>query len=233
MKRSSIFCFLEQHVQLSASYFAEKDIALLSHIDAIAPLEEKERTHFFKEFVNGAYVFIPDTGHSYQAFAKIEQNELINRHGSSSHHSIETQFAFRSDVLGECLFGTREIDAQKGSWIQLEAYHTTLMQMPAHLYTYAVYVVMGENSGPMGTSSFTEAKPYILQTTIDPFVQTEVFDMQMCPPVAKSEPVSLSDVFQDTNASSHPTLVNEAIIPMQVLPESLTPMILTTDPGLA
>jgi hypothetical protein len=229
MKKSSIFCFLEQHVQLNASHFAERDVALLSYIDTIAPVEEAQRTQFFKEFVNGAYVFIPDAGNSYQAFANIEQNELINRNSSSSHHSIDTQFAFRSDVLGECLFGTREMGSQKGSWIQLEAYHTTLTQMPAHLYTYAVYIVTGENSGPMGTSSFTEAKPYILQTTIDPLVQTETFDMQMCPLVAKSEPITLSEVFQDNNSSPNAVLLNEAIVPMQVMPDLLTPMVLTTE----
>lgn len=229
MKKSSIFCFLEQHVQLSASHFAQRDVALLSYIDAIAPLEDTQRTQFFKEFVSGAYVFIPDNGNSYQTFAQIEQNELINRNGSSSHHSIDNQFAFRSDVLGECLFGTREIDSQKGSWIQLEAYHTTLNQIPAHLYTYAWYVVMGENSGPMGTSTFTEAKPYVLDTTADQVVQTEIFDMQMCPPIATSEPIALSDVFQDMNSTPTPTLVNEAIMPMQLLPESVTTIVVTAE----
>lgn len=224
MKRTSIFCFLEQHVQLNASHFSERDVALLSYIDAIAPVEESERTHFFKEFVHGAYVFIPDTGHSYQAFAKIEQNEIINRDNSSSHASIDTQYAFRSDVLGECLFGTREIDSQKGSWIQLEAYHTSLMQMPAHLYTYAVYVVTGQNSGPMGTSPFTETKPYVLKTQVDPFVQTEVFDMQMCPEIPKDQPIPLSDVLFE--AASSPAVVDTAITPMPI-PETLTPVILT------
>jgi len=226
MKKSSIFCFLEHHEQLNASDFSQQDLALLSYIDSIAPNEELQRTQFFKQFVNGAYVFIPDNGNSYQAFLQIEQNELINRNRSSSHHSLDTQYAFRSEVLGECLFGTREIIAEKGSWIQLEAFHTSLMQMPAHLYTYAVYVVTGENSGPMGTSPFTEAKPYVLQTTVDQFVETEVFGTQMCPENSKSESIALSDVFFETVSPSQTSLINAAIIPMQ-LSETLPPVVLT------
>lgn len=162
MRKPSIYLFLEHHCQLTATYLSLQDNALLSYIDTIAPHEETQRSQFFKEFLNGAYVFIPDEGASYQVLQQIEQSNLINRDRSSSHDSIDTQYAFRSDILGECLFGTREIDSAKGSWLQLEAYHTNYTQMPAHLMTYAWYVITGENSGPMGTSAFTEAKPYIL-----------------------------------------------------------------------
>ncbi len=189
MKRSSIYLFLEQQCQLTATHLSGQDNALLSYIDTIAPSEEIERHLFFREFLNGAYVFIPDDGASYQTFQQIEQANLINRDRTSSHESIDTQYAFRSNILGECLFGTREIDSEKGSWIQLEAYHTNYTQIPAHLITYAWYVIMGENSGPMGTSPYTEATPYILTSPPAPEIQS--FSME------EAEPILFSDIFGD------------------------------------
>lgn len=189
MKKSSIYLFLEQQCQLTATHLSLQDNALLSYIDTIAPSEEIERNLFFKEFLNGAYVFIPDQGASYQTFQQIEQTNLINRDRSSSHESLDTQYAFRSNILGECLFGTRELESEKGSWIQLEAYHTNYSQMPAHLITYAWYVIMGENSGPMGTSMYTEATPYILTSPTASEIQS--FSME------EAEPILFSDIFGD------------------------------------
>ncbi len=188
MRKSSIYLFLEQHCQLTATHLTQQDNTLLSYIDTIAPLEETQRYQFFNEFLSGAYVFISDAGASYQAFQQIEQSNLINRDRTSSHKSIDTQYAFRSDILGECLFGTREIDTEKGSWIQLEAYHTNYTQMPAHLMTYAWYVITGENSGPMGTSAFTEAKPFVL---IPPTQEVQSLNME------DLTSIQFADVFGD------------------------------------
>ncbi len=180
MKKLSIYSFIEQYAPQHSMALAGQDFTLLTHIDSLAPTDETLRIEFFKEFLNGAYVFIPDNGESYDVFSNIEQAQLINRNYSSSHDSIDTQYAFRSKVLGECLFGTRELDSQKGTWIQLEAYHTSLTHLPAHLYTYAVYVVTGENSGPMGKSSFTEKMPYIVQNATDCLFEIETDLLNIC-----------------------------------------------------
>lgn len=203
MKRLSIYSFIEQYAPQYSAHLAEHDYALLTHIETLAPKNETLRTEFFKEFLNGAYVFIPDDGESYDVFSSIEEVELINRNHSSSHDSIDTQYAFRSHVLGECLFGTRELDSQKGTWIQLEAYHTSLTHLPAHLYTYAVYVVTGENSGPMGKSSFTEKTPYMLDNTADCMLGIESELLNICllefnEPVHSGVPITLSEVLTET-----------------------------------
>ncbi len=194
MKKQSIYSFIEQYAPQHSIKLAEHDLALLTHIDKLAPKDEALRAQFFKEFLNGAYVFIPDDGESYDVFSNFEQVQLINRDYSSSHDSNDTQYAFRSNVLGECLFGTREIDSQNGTWIQLEAYHTSLGHLPAHLYTYAVYVVTGENSGPLGTSSFTENKPFVLQNVTDTLFDLEADMIGMCLPDFNSEPIALNEV---------------------------------------
>lgn len=217
MRKLSIFTLVEQHAHLLSGH----DIALLSYMESIAPHDEAQRSHFFTELLNGAYVFIPDNGESYLSFSKLE-TELINRDYSSSHASIDTQYAVRSQVLGECLFGTREIDSQKGSWIQLEAYHTSLTHLPAHLYTYAVYVMTGDNSGPMGNSSFTEHKPLVVSSPMFEAIQNDMGDLMMCSLEPESVPITQSEVFTDLDAlSSENTIAYETIqpTPAAVLPE--------------
>ncbi|MCS5711269.1 hypothetical protein [Candidatus Berkiella aquae] len=198
MKKPSIYIFLEQFYQLTATCLSTQDAALLSYIDSIAPNNEVARHQFFKEFLNGAYVFIPDKGQSYDTFSNLAQDHLINRDNSSSHASLDTQYAFRSNVLGECLFGTHEINSQKGSWIQLEAYHTNYAQLPAHMMTYAWYVMTGENSGPMGTSAFTEAKPLILTHLLEVEIPVEL-NLQ---PICTVEPLVISDILFDSDSLS-------------------------------
>ncbi|MGE3319895.1 MAG: hypothetical protein AB7I18_11435 [Candidatus Berkiella sp.] len=221
MRKSSIFSLIEQHNHLLSGH----DIALLSYIDTIAPSDESQRNHFFTEILNGAYVFIPDNGDSYHSFRQLE-TELINRDYSSSHVSIDTQYAVRSQVLGECLFGTREMDSNKGSWIQLEAYHTSLTHLPAHLYTYAVYVVTGENSGPMGNSSFTESKPLVVPPPQIEAMQNDIGELSICSLDPEATPITLGEVFTDLHviSSMETTLANEMLHPaiLTVLPELTT-----------
>lgn len=217
MRKSSIFTLIEQHVHLLGGH----DIALLSYIDTIAPSDESQRNHFFTELLNGAYVFIPDNGDSYHSFKQLE-TDLINRDNSSSHASIDTQYAVRSQVLGECLFGTREMDSQKGSWIQLEAYHTSLTHLPAHLYTYAVYVITGDNSGPMGKSKFTEHKPLVVPLPMNEAGQNDIDDLLMCS-LEDTPPITQSEIFTDVNGpfANEIMVINELIppTPAAALPE--------------
>lgn len=226
MRKSSIYLFLEHHCQLTATHLSLQDNALLSYIDTIAPSEETQRNQFFKEFLNGAYVFIPDEGVSYQALQQIEQSNLINRDRSSSHDSIDTQYAFRSNILGECLFGTREMDSEKGSWLQLEAYHTNYTQMPAHLITYAWYVITGENSGPMGTSAFTEEKPYVL---VPPTPEVQSLHTQ------DNGSINLSDIVCafHPEAEENSTIEIESVLTVQEQPvDLLLPATLLIQPPL-
>lgn len=223
MKKQSIYSFIEQYAPQHSIKLAEHDLALLTHIDKLAPKEESLRAQFFKEFLNGAYVFIPDDGESYDVFSNFEQVQLINRDYSSSHDSNDTQYAFRSNVLGECLFGTREIDSQNGTWIQLEAYHTSLGHLPAHLYTYAVYVVTGENSGPLGTSTFTEKKPFVLQNSSDTLFDLEADMIGVCLPDINGEPIAFNEVISQktdvTEMDLEPTFYIQEPIQTPVMQE--------------
>jgi hypothetical protein len=170
---SSILDQIQSYLQSSSyqlNHFEEK---FFGYVDQISPTESIQNDNFHKQVLGGGYVFIADNGQSYDLMMNYGNDSLINRDNSSSHHSIDTQYAVRGYYIGECLFGTKEIDGQKGSWFQLEAYTTELWQLPAHLVSYIGYFISGYNCGPYGYSPHTESSPYILDMDPTPIKDTQ------------------------------------------------------------
>ncbi len=159
---SPIYTYVQQYLRLSPNQLTPLEHQFLIHIEAIAPIDAAQRDYFYHELFHGAYVFIPDDGATYQLLTSYDQYNLVSRNYSSSHYSLEPQYGFRGYLVGECLFGTKIIDDEKGSWIQLEAYSTDLLSTPGHLFSYLNYLFTGYNQGPHGSSIHTECNPILI-----------------------------------------------------------------------
>lgn len=183
---ASIYDYIQLHLSKHFSSLNLNEHRLLAYLDTIAPSDPELRQHFYHEFFNGAYIFIPDDGQMHQALNIIDAN-LKERKTFSSHFSLDPQYSFQGELVKECLFGTNKINEQKGSWLQLEAYGTNLLQLPAHLYSYLKYVFTGYNQGPHGISLYTEKNP--LMIFIHDHKQDDVTHL--------NSPIHLSEVLMD------------------------------------
>ncbi|MBI2790689.1 MAG: hypothetical protein HYX61_01920 [Gammaproteobacteria bacterium] len=200
---SPIYNYVQQYLRLSPHQLTQLEHQFLIHIETIAPIDPLERNYFYSELFHGAFVFIPDNGATYQLLTSYDQNNLVSRNYSSSHYSMEPQYGFRGSLVGECLFGTKIIDDEKGSWIQLEAYSTDLFNAPGHLISYINYLFTGYNQGPYGSSIHTECNPILLN--LDDPSKPSISQPMVAINIVEHEttisdhvtPITMSDVFID------------------------------------
>lgn len=206
---SPIYNYVQQYLRLSPHQLTQLEHQFLIHIESIAPIDPQQRNYFYNELFHGAYVFIPDDGATYQLLTSYDQNNLISRNYYSSHYSMEPQYGFRGSLVGECLFGTKIIDDEKGSWIQLEAYSTDLLSTPGHLISYINYLFTGYNQGPYGSSIHTECNPILLNLDdpLKPSISLPMMTINIVEHEATISdhmtPITMSDAF--TNISDHMT----------------------------
>ncbi|MBN9286906.1 MAG: hypothetical protein BGO43_04875 [Gammaproteobacteria bacterium 39-13] len=218
---SPIFIFIHEYLRLPIYQITKFEFEVLVYIDSIAPAETAQRDYFYKEFFSGAYVFIPDNGQAYQAFAASDPNSLTNRDYSSSHYSLNTQYSSQGSLVGECLFGTTTLDGHAGTWVQLEAYSSNLLQVPAHLASYISYIFTGYNHGPHGYSEYTEKSPLILNVneSLRPLsshhiISTTIEQNDFIVEEADDNTITLLDVF------SEPLFDESLFMPVAFLTES-------------
>lgn len=184
MIMSQLKLYIQENLHISSSQIAESEHNLLLCLESLEPNEPMQSEHFYDSIFGGAYLFIPDGGQTYQNLIQSNAVYLNSRDLSSSHDSLDPQYSFMGNVVGECLIGTREIEGEKGSWIQLEGYPVNFLQNPAHMASFVVYVVTGLNTGPHGTSAYTEASPLVVHQT----TQSNEDNLNI---------IKISDVFND------------------------------------
>jgi hypothetical protein len=134
---------------------------------------------------------------------------------------MEPQYGFRGSLVGECLFGTKIIDDEKGSWIQLEAYGTDLLSTPGHLISYINYLFTGYNQGPHGSSIHTECNPILLN--LDDPLKPSISQFMMSINIVEHEtinpdhatPITISDVFIDIPNQNEPIYLEPCFIELQ------------------
>lgn len=127
------------------------------------------------EFLKGGHLVIQDNGEFYKKFTE-ECQKLTNRSNKSSHKSDAPQYSLEGPFVKECLFGTRTVDGQTCTWIQLERHTTKPRDLFGHMSDYFKYVVSKMNQGPYGCSPYTEAKPLFIQAEC--VINTLEFDGQ-------------------------------------------------------
>jgi hypothetical protein len=150
--------------QVHPSVITEADEHVLNAFNN--KIEAVKLPSFADEFYSGGYIFIKDNGKAYDHWMQLGDN-LTLREGWSSHKSLDPQHSYNSPLVGEMLFGTTELNGEKGSWVQLEAYSTNLTEWPHHMLTFGIHVITGQNVGPFGTSDYTEKKPLIISDILD------------------------------------------------------------------
>lgn len=218
---SPIYNYVQQYLRLPPHQLTQLEHQFLIHIETIAPVDPVQRDYFYNELFHGAYIFIPDDGATYQLLTSYDQNNLISRNYSSSHYSMEPQYGFRGSLVGECLFGTKIIDDEKGSWIQLEAYGTDLLSTPGHLISYINYLFTGYNQGPHGSSIHTECNPILLN--LDDPLKPSISQFMMSINIVEHEtinpdhvtPITISDVFIDIPNQNEPVHLESCFIESQ------------------
>lgn len=186
-----IDCCLIKHAQeyfgISHHNITDNDKLVAQHI--LSNIHAQQFSTVAHEFYKGAYIFMADGGHAYEQWTHSSLT-LTDRDGWSSHFSIDPQHSYNSTLFGEMLFGTCELNGEKGTWLQLEAYSTDWNYLPMHLYTYAYHKITGENVGPYGTSSFTEKNPLVLNDEQSIHVLTE----------QATDVLNIEDIIMDSSA---------------------------------
>ncbi len=122
--------------------------------------DEEEITYILEHLHQGAHIMIPYADLYDQL---IEYFDVHPRYSSHYKDEPAQQYALRSKLLTEVLFGTATVNGQEYTWLQAERnpvegiFGVLSMSTIRHiLLDFVEYRITGENIGPMGRSIHTE-----------------------------------------------------------------------------
>jgi hypothetical protein len=136
----------------------------LEHLGAVIKnYPDKKKLEVVKQVLLGAYIQIDDGGSFYDDWVE-EVQPTKTRH--SSHASSNPQYSFQGPLCKECLLSKKWVKDEKGerevTWFQFERYPVERVWLFAHLFSWIVYKITGQNQGPHGSSPHTENNPMLL-----------------------------------------------------------------------
>ncbi len=142
----------------------KEEHCFLQHLGAIIKnFSDEKKLEVVKQALHGAYIQIEDGGSFYNKWVEEVPSK---KQRDSSHASSAPQYSFQGPLCKECLFSKKWVKDASGerevTWFQLERYPLERAWLFAHFFTWVIYKMTGENQGPHGTSSYTEANPLVI-----------------------------------------------------------------------